>query len=160
MSAFAEQSLKLPKLVGDLVGPCLFAACMGIGRVIFSFLGDKVKIERVLLYFSAFTTLAYLVLALSKNSIASLVSGVLVGFGVSVMWPGSLSLGSKKKSGDATAMFAILALFGDLGCSFGPWATGMVADKSGLRDAFLFGSLFPFLMVIILIFLNRKKAKK
>lgn len=160
MSAFAEQSLGLPKLVGDLVGPCLFAACMGIGRVIFSFFGDKVKMERVLLCFSVFTTLCYLVLALGKNPAVNLVAGVLVGFGVSVMWPGSLSLGAKKFPSGATAMFAILALFGDLGCSFGPWATGIVADKSGLNSAFLFGTLFPLSMVIILIFLNRKKAEK
>ncbi len=160
MSAFAEQSLKLPKLVGDLVGPCLFAVCMGIGRVIFSLFGDKVKMERVLLYFSIFTTIAYLLLSLSKNPFVSLTAGVLVGFGVSVMWPGSLSFGAKKFPSGATAMFALLALFGDLGCSFGPWATGMVADKSGLNDAFLFGTVFPLSMVIILIFLNRKKAEK
>lgn len=160
MSAFAEQSLHLPKLVGDLVGPCLFAACMGIGRVIFSFFGDKVKMERVLLYFSILTTICYLVLALGKNPIVNLVAGVLVGFGVSVMWPGSLSLGAKKFPNGATAMFAFLALFGDVGCSFGPWVTGIVADKSGLNNAFLLGTLFPFSMVIILILLNRKKAKK
>ena len=160
MSAFAEQSLGLPKLVGDLVGPCLFAFSMGVGRVIFSFFGDKVKMEKVLLYFSIFTTLCYLVLALGKNPVVNLVAGVLVGFGVSVMWPGSLSLGAKKFPNGATAMFAILALFGDLGCSFGPWATGIVADNSGLNHAFLFGTLFPFSMIVILIILNRKKAEK
>ncbi len=160
MSAFTEQSLHLPKLVGDLLGPCLFAACMGIGRVVFSLFGDNVKMERVLLYFSIFTTIAYLILALSKNPVISLVFGVLVGFGVSVMWPGTLSFGAKKNYGGATTMFALLALFGDLGCSFGPWATGVVADKSGLNNAFLFGTLFPFSMVVILILLNRKKAKK
>lgn len=160
MSAFTEQSLHLPKLVGDLVGPCLFAVCMGMGRVVFSFFGDNVKMERVLLCFSIFTTIAYLILALSKNPAISLVFGVLVGFGVSVMWPGSLSFGAKKFPGGATTMFAFLALFGDLGCSFGPWATGIVADKSGLNNAFLFGTLFPFSMIVILTLLNRKKAEK
>lgn len=160
MSAFAEQSLHLDKLTGDLVGPCLFAVCMGIGRVVFSFFGDKVSMAKVLLIFSVFTTGAYLVLALSGNSVVSLVAGVTVGFGVSVMWPGSLSLSAKKFPMGATTMFALLAMFGDLGCSFGPWATGIVADQSGLNDAFLFGTVFPLSMVIILLFLNRKKAKQ
>lgn len=160
MSAFAEQSLHLPKFLGDLVGPCLFAAFMGIGRVIFSFIGDKIPMKRVLLVFAFFTVTAYLVLSLSKNPAVSLIAGVLVGLGVSVMWPGSLSLCASRFPNGATAMFAVLAMFGDLGCSFGPWMTGIVADAKGLNTAFLFATLFPLTMVIILIFMNRKKAEK
>ncbi|MBR2044465.1 MAG: MFS transporter [Clostridia bacterium] len=160
MSAFAEQSLKLSKLVGDLVGPCLFAACMGMGRIIFSFIGDKIPMKRVLFVFSVFTVCAYLVLSLSKIPAVSLAAGVLVGLGVSVMWPGSLSLSASHFPNGATAMFALLAMFGDFGCSFGPWMAGMVADSKGLNTAFLFATVFPFAMVIILIFLNRKKAKR
>ncbi len=158
MSAFAEQSLKLDKLMGDLVGPCLFAACMGIGRIVFSFFGDKVSMKRVLLIFSLITTVAYLVLSLSSNPIISMVAGVLVGFGVSVMWPGTLSMSAKTFPMGATTMFALLAMFGDVGCSFGPWTTGIVADSSNLNYGFLYATIFPLAMVIILLFLNRKKA--
>lgn len=160
MSAFAEQSLHLPKLVGDLVGPCLFSVCMGLGRVIFSFIGDKAPMKKVLLCFAVFTSIAYFILALSNNTVISLLAGVLVGFGVSVMWPGSLSLSSSKFPTGATAMFAVLAMFGDLGCSFGPWMTGIVADSYNLNIAFLAASIFPVLMVAILIFMNRKKVTK
>ncbi len=156
MSAFAEQSLNLPKMLGDLVGPCLFAVCMGIGRVIFSFIGDKIPMKRVLLAFSVFTVGAYLVLSLSKIPAVSLAAGVLVGLGVSVMWPGSLSLCSSHFPNGATAMFAILAMFGDLGCSFGPWMVGIVADNSDLNTAFLFATLFPVIMVFLLIFIAVK----
>ncbi len=160
MSAFAEQSLHLPKLLGDLVGPCLFSVCMGLGRVLFSFIGDKASMKRVLLYFAVFTSIAYLILALGENRVVSLLAGVLVGFGVSVMWPGTLSLCSSKFPTGASSMFAVLAMFGDFGCSFGPWMTGVVADSYNLNTAFLAVSVFPILMVIILIFMNRKKVKK
>ena len=30
-SLFAEKGLQVPKLVGDLMGPCLFAVLMGVG---------------------------------------------------------------------------------------------------------------------------------
>lgn len=159
MSAFAETSLNIPKFIGDLVGPCLFAAFMGIGRVLYSFIGDKVPMKKVLLCFSAFTVCAYLVLALSKNPVISLAAGVLVGLGVSVMWPGSLSLCASSFPGGATAMFAYLAMFGDLGCSFGPWLTGMVADAKGLNSAFLFATVFPLTMVILLIISKRERKE-
>ncbi len=160
MSAFAEQSLHLPKLLGDLVGPCLFSVCMGLGRVIFSFIGDKAQMKKVLLCFAVFTSIAYLILALSNNTVISLIAGVLVGFGVSVMWPGSLSLSASRFPTGATSMFAVLAMFGDLGCSFGPWMAGIVADNYNLNIAFLTAGIFPILMVVILIFMNRKKEIK
>lgn len=160
MSAFAEQSLHLPKLLGDLIGPCLFSVCMGLGRVLFSFIGDKASMKKVLLYFCTFTSIAYLILALSDNRAISLLAGVLVGFGVSVMWPGTLSLCSAKFPTGTTSMFAVLAMFGDFGCSFGPWVTGIVADSYNLSTAFLTVSVFPILMVVILIFMNRKRVKQ
>lgn len=160
MSVFAEQSLGFPKLVGDLVGPCLFAVCMGTGRVLFSFFGDKVSMKKVLMIFSFLTILFYLVMSLGKNQIVSLIAGAFVGLGVSVMWPGILSLCSARFPTGSTAMFALLAMFGDFGCSFGPWMTGMVADRYNLNTGFLIATAFPLLMFIILIFMNKNKEKK
>ena len=160
MSAFAEESLKMPKLLGDLFGTCLFAVLMGTGRILFSFIGDRVPMKMVLLFSSLFTSIAYLVLSLSQNPVISLLAGVLVGFGVSVMWPGGLSFCASYFPTGATAMFAILAMFGDFGCSFGPWLAGAVADKHSLNAGFLSVSVFPILMFIIMLFMNRKKAKK
>lgn len=160
MSAFAEQSLKMPKLLGDLVGPCLFAVCMGLGRVLFSFFGDKLSMKKVLLVFSFFTGISYLVLALSKSVGVSLFAGVFIGITVSVMWPGVLSFSAARFPMGATAMFGLLAMCGDLGCSFGPWLTGLVADSYDLNTGFLVVAVFPILMFIVMIFLNRKKEKK
>jgi len=44
-SLFAEKGLQVSKVVGDLLGPCLFAVFMGIGRTIYGKLGDHINIE-------------------------------------------------------------------------------------------------------------------
>ena len=160
ISAFAEQSLHLTKVVADLVGPCLFAVSMGIGRVGFSLIGDKVKMRNVLLFMSFFAAVFYIVLALSKNALICLIASSIIGVCVSVMWPGVLSYSSSKFPFGATAMFAFLAMFGDFGCSIGPWITGMIADVKDLSTAFLMGTVFPALMFTLMILLERKKEKK
>jgi fucose permease len=99
-------------------------------------------------------------MSLGKNQIVSLIAGAFVGLGVSVMWPGILSLCSARFPTGSTAMFALLAMFGDFGCSFGPWMTGMVADRYNLNTGFLIATAFPLLMFIILIFMNKNKEKK
>lgn len=160
ISAFAEQSLKLPKLLGDFVGPCLFAVCMGLGRVLFSFFGDRLSMKKVLLVFSFLSGVSYLILSLSKSAAVSLIAGVFIGFCVSVMWPGVLSFSASLFKTGATAMFGLLAMCGDLGCSFGPWVTGLVADRYNLNTGFLVACAFPILMFIVMIFMNRNKEKK
>ncbi|MBE6729271.1 MAG: MFS transporter [Ruminococcaceae bacterium] len=160
ISAFAEQSLKITKVTADLVGPCLFAVFMGIGRLLFSFFGDKIKMKKLLMVLSFFTAVFYIVLSLSENPVLSLVSSSLIGLCVSVMWPGVLSLSSSLFSFGTTVMFATLAMFGDIGCSVGPWITGIIADQKGLNTAFFYGSLFPVLMFILLVFLNRRSKAK
>lgn len=160
ISAFAEQSLHITKLLADLVGPCLFAVFMGIGRVVFSFIGDKISTQKVLLVMSFLGTIFYLVLALSESSVLSLTASALIGVCVSVMWPGVLSYSSFKFPHGATAMFALLAMFGDLGCSFGPWLTGIIADAKNLNVGFLVGTVFPALMFILIFVTDRKRVKK
>lgn len=160
ISAFAEQSLHITKFLADLVGPCLFAVCMGIGRIGFSFLGDKIKMQRVLLFMSFFAAVFYVVLALSRNSVLSLTASSIIGLCVSVMWPGVLSYASSKFSYSAASLFAFLAMFGDFGCSFGPWMTGLIADTNGLNFAFLIGTIFPTIMFILMILLKEKKGIK
>lgn len=160
ISAFAEQSLNITKLIADLVGPCLFAACMGIGRVGFSLLGDKVSIKKVLLIMSFFTAVFYIVLAMSKNAVLSLAAGGIIGICVSVMWPGVLSYSSLKFPHGTTAMFALLAMFGDFGCSAGPWLTGVIADTKNLNTGFLVGTIFPALMFLLILIIDRKRVKK
>ena len=59
-----------------------------------------------------------------------------------------------------TAMFVLMALGGDLGCSVGPWLTGIVADISNLNFGLLSGLIFPSAMIIGLFMLKSMLSKK
>lgn len=164
-STFAEKSLGVDKLTGDLLGPCLFAFLMASGRVVFGIVGDKIDIKKVLSLSAGLCVAAYLLSTLSKNPIASLVGCGLCGLSVATMWPGVFSFAAKIFPKGGTPLFAMLAVFGDFGCAFGPWLAGVVSD--GVRassiafDPLKFGLaiavIFPLTMIIAIAILSKKK---
>jgi Major Facilitator Superfamily. len=179
-SFFAEVGLGVPKLLGDILGPCLFAVCMGIGRVVYGFKGDKIDLRKALIACSIFATICYMVTVFVSNPIISLFGCAFCGFGASLMWPGMLSLTAKRCPTGGTALFAILALAGDAGCSIGPWLCGVVSDavissakgaemaqnmglkleQVGLKAGLLATSVFPLVMMIGVFIMKEKKVQK
>ena len=152
-SAFAEEGLGVTKTVGDLLGPCLFAAFMGASRVLFSKFGEKIKINSALMVGSAGCIAGYCLCAFSPVAWLGLAGCAVVGLSVGVMWPGTFSYASARLPKGGTAMFALLALAGDVGCSAGPSAVGALADVFGgnLRMGIAFGLAFPVLMFFVLL---------
>ncbi len=148
-SAFAESGLKVSKTVGDLLGPCMFAVLMGISRVAYATFSKKISLKKVMLGSAVLCLLSYLITALSPNAILSLFGCALCGLSVGVLWPGTFSLGAKEIPNGKTQMFAILALFGDLGCSAGPYSVGLVTNFLGneLSKGILFAGVFPILLI-------------
>ncbi len=161
-SAFAESALKVPKTVGDLFGPCLFAACMGVARLLFSLNSEKIKLQRYMVYSAALSVVAYLITALSGNPVVSLIGCGLVGFTVGILWPATYSLGSAKIPAGGTALFALMAFAGDLGCGFGPALVGAVSQAAGdnLKVGLAVAVIFPIATVTTLLIVNRKLAAK
>jgi len=179
-SLFAEIGLGVPKLIGDILGPCLFAACMGIGRVVYGFKGDKIDLRKALIACSVFATICYMVTVFVSVPIISLLGCAFCGFGASLLWPGMLSLTAKRCPTGGTALFAILALAGDAGCSVGPWLCGVVSDavissskgveiaqsyglkleQVGLKAGLLATSIFPLIMIIGVFVMKDKAAKR
>jgi len=159
-SLFAENGLGVTKVVGDLLGPCLFAINMGIGRTVYGIWGEKINIKKALLACSIMTTVCYLVTVFAEIPLLALFGCALCGFGVSLMWPGILAMSSAAFGKlSSPAMFAFLALAGDVGCSVGPWLTGQVSNaymgvnalansSDALRAGLLVTSLFPALMIV------------
>lgn len=136
-SYFAERGLGIPKVAGDLLGPCLFAVCMGLGRTLYGIFGAKLKLGRALTACAIICTAGYLLVSLVPSPAVSLAGCAMIGLGVSLMWPGTLSFASAAIPGGGTKLFSLLALSGDAGCSLGPWLTGIVSDcaaTSGLAD--------------------------
>lgn len=165
-SLFAETGLNVSKTMGDLLGPCLFAALMGLARLIYGILGSRLNIRMGLLYTSVLCVAAYLISVLSPWPVLSLIGCGLCGFSVGLMWPGVFSLGAKTYSAGGTAMFALLALAGDLGCGGGPGLVGMISGwlegsmdvMSALKSGLGVAIIFPIIMIIGIIAL--KKAAK
>ena len=125
-SYFAETGLGVTKAMGDILGPCLFAVFMGISRVLYGIIGDKLSISRAIAICSALGIICYLFAGLSKNPYIALLSCGICGFAVGIMWPGVYSIAGMMFKG-GTAMFGVLAVAGDIGCSVGPWLTGIIS---------------------------------
>ena len=144
-SLFAEQGLGLPKVWGDLAGPCLFAVLMGLGRIAYGLWGERIPLRPALLACGTLATACYLAAALARDPRVSLAGCALCGLAISLLWPGTFSLTARRFPLGGTAMFAILAMLGDAGAAVGPWLAGAVADLSGagLRAGLLVGSAFP-----------------
>lgn len=158
-STFAETSLHVSKLTGDLLGPCMFALLMASGRVAYGFVGDKINTAKVLTVSASFCVASYLVATLAPGSAAPLIGCALCGLSVATMWPGVFSLAAKLFPNGGTAMFAIFAMSGDFGCATGPWIAGLVSDAAKrsamemdpLKFGLLICAVFPFSMIILLI---------
>ena len=157
-SAFTEAALGFSKTVGDLVGPCLFAVTMGICRVLYGKYGPKMNLTRFMLGSGILCLCCYLLASLSSSPVLGLIGCVLCGFSVGIMWPGTISLTSPRLPRGGTALFAMLAMAGDLGGAFGPSLVGTITQQSGdqLRSGMLAGSVFPLLLIVILILMSRK----
>ncbi|MBR0303523.1 MAG: MFS transporter, partial [Clostridia bacterium] len=176
-SIFCERGLGVTKVVGDLLGPCLFAAFMGIGRTLYGIAGDGKKLLSSIRFCSALCIVCYLLTVFSGNAFLSLAGCAFCGLGVSLLWPGMISVTSASYPTGGPAMFALLALGGDIGCSVGPYLTGVVSDtvsnsarlsslaaergigvdELSLKAGILAGIVFPVLMLTGTLLLKKRK---
>ena len=128
-SMLAEKGLGVNKVVGDILGPCAFAFCMGIGRMVYGILGSKLPFAKSLLGCSILCVCGYLMITLFQNPVVALLGCSVCGIAVSLMWPGVLSLTSGEFPFGGAVLFSLLAICGDIGCSLGPWLTGFVSNN-------------------------------
>lgn len=149
-SAFAESGLGISKTMGDLLGPCLFSVLMGSSRVFYGKMSEKINLNSFLILSGVLCIGSYLLASLSPFPILSLVGCGLCGLSVGILWPGVFSLAAAEIPKGGTAMFALLALAGDLGCSGGPTTVGMLTGlfDGELKPALLFGIVFPMIMIV------------
>ena len=158
-SAYAEAALGLSKTIGDLAGPCMFAVAMGISRVIFGKYGERIDLMKFMASSGILCVICYFLTALSSNPILGLIGCIVCGFSVGIMWPGTISISSKEFPMGGTAMFALLAMAGDLGGSIEPGIVGRVTQSAGnnIQVGMGVGLVFPFILLIMLFILYTKK---
>ena len=159
-SAFAEKALGVSKTIGDLAGPCAFAFCMGTARAIYGKFAERIPLKAFMIGSSALCIGCYLLASLSGNALLGLVGCALCGFSVGIFWPGTFSIAPGVLPGGGTAMYALMALCGDLGCSGGPTLVGLVANGAGgeLRYGIIAALVFPVLMLLLTSALKEKKV--
>lgn len=157
-SAFTESALGVSKTVGDLAGPGLFAMFMGISRMLYGKFSEKLDLTKVMFICGAMCTGCYLLASLSASPVLGLIGCALCGLAVGIMWPGSISISSQKCPRGGTAMFAFLALAGDLGGMVSPAMVGSLAELAGgnLKTGLLAATVFPVVLVFGLLILNKK----
>ena len=157
-SAFTESALGVSKTIGDLAGPCLFAVFMGISRMLYGKMSGKLNLAKTMLLSGSLCVTCYLLASLSTFPVLGLIGCALCGFSVGIMWPGTISLSSQKCPKGGTAMFALLALAGDFGGTVSPAMVGGLSELAGgnLKIGLLAATIFPILLVVGLLVLNRR----
>lgn len=161
-SAFTESAMGVSKTVGDLAGPCLFAVLMGISRVFYGRMSEKLDLTKTMLVCGALCISCYLLASLSLSPIIGLAGCALCGISVGIMWPGTISISAQKCPMGGTAMFAFLALAGDLGGTVGPSMVGRFSGIAGgnLKIGLLFATIFPVVLIFVLFVLLSKRHSR
>ena len=160
-SAFAEAGLGVEKWIGDLLGPCLFAVCMGTTRVFYAANSHKIGLKKGIFISAGICVVSYLIAVFSHIPIISLLGCTLCGVGSGMLWPGTYSIATNRMPKGGVPMFGLLALAGDLGCLTGPYLTGMMSTAFGgnLKAGFLFSLIFP-ITLMVMVFILMKYFKK
>ena len=162
-SAFAESALGLSKSVGDIAGPCLFAVTMGISRTIYGKYGNKLDLMKFMIGSGCLCLVCYVTASTASIPMLGLLGCIMCGFSVGIMWPGAISICSAKIPSGGTAMFALLAMAGDMGGALGPWIVGNITQSAGdnMQKGMLAGCVFPIVLTLVLLIMkNSKKAKQ
>ena len=157
-SVFAEEGLGVSKTAGDLAGPMAFAALMGTARLVYGKYGDRMNLDRFMKYSCILCIASYLCISLAPVPVLGLAGCAVCGLSVGILWPATFSKASASMKGGGTALFALLALAGDLGCSAGPTLAGFISGEfhNSLKAGILGAIIFPVLMLCGVIFLHKK----
>lgn len=160
-STFAEKGLEISKTAGDLAGPMAFAVLMGASRAFYGKYGDRIQLDHFMIWSSILCILSYLGISLFPSPVLSLAACAVCGLSVGIMWPGSFSKAAAALPKGGTAMFALLALGGDLGCSGGPTVVGTVSSALGenLKMGILAAVVFPALLLTGILVCGRMKKE-
>ena len=161
-SAFAESALGVSKTLGDIAGPTGFAIAMALSRTLYGKFGEKADLTVFMAGSGVLCLFCYLLAGLSRNPMAGLIGCALCGFSVGIMWPGSISISSQIMPRGGTAMFAMLALGGDLGGTLGPSIVGNISQRFGndLRVGVLSAIGFPIVLVISVLIVRRMRRRQ
>ena len=177
-SMYIEISLyPIPKLIGDLLGPGLFAIGLGLGRLLYAFFGKGLDIRKFMIFGSLACFLLYLLAVFTPNPWLGVVALALVGFTVSLLLPGLLAQTGKAFNDLGTKVFLWLSTASKIGAAGGPalfgllagllgdslyhlsYSTGLEPRALGLRTALLICAIFPLISFVVQLMLKKHTGK-
>ncbi len=93
---------------------------------------------------------SYLMIAFIPVPALGILGCAVCGLSVGIMWPGTFSMAAASVKRGGTALFALLALAGDVGCSSGPTYVGMISGalNDNLKLGIFAALIFPVLMIM------------
>lgn len=153
-SYFAEIGLKVDKTTGDIMGPVFFCFMMGITRLLYGKKGEVIDLEKFIVYSCILCIISYCLAGFSPYPIIGLIGCGLCGLSVGILWPGMFSIAAKNCKEGGTAIFALLALAGDIGCVTGPQMVNIIYNifpQYGIKLGFLAACIFPLIMIIFMV---------
>ena len=159
-SSFAESALNLSKTAGDLLGVCAFAVLMGTARAFYGKYSEQIPLKKMMIFSAVLCICCYCLASFIASPVLGLLGCAVCGFSVGIFWPGTFSMAASALPGGGTAMYALMALAGDLGCSSGPTVVGLVADSFGgnLKKGIAAAMVFPIVMLVGISLMKYKKA--
>ena len=159
-SSFAESALNLSKTAGDLLGVCAFAVLMGTSRAFYGKYSEQIPLKKMMIFSAVLCICCYCLASFTASPMLGLLGCAVCGFSVGIFWPGTFSMAASALPGGGTAMYALMALAGDLGCSSGPTVVGLVADGFGgnLKKGIAAAMVFPIVMLSGIFLMKYKKA--
>ena len=156
-SSFLEIAVGLPKVAGDIAGVSMFAFMMGLGRTLYGAASQRISIYRAMTAGAILCGVCYIIAGLAVHPVLSVLACALCGLGVSVMWPGCVAIAAETYPLAGTTMFALISGAGNAGSSLGPWAVGILADRTagGLRTGLLIAAVFAIGMLFCVLYLQK-----
>ncbi len=174
VSGYAEQSLSVPKMIGDVFGVALFGFMLGIGRTLYAKFGKN--LFRTLVAGFAGATICYLVACFSGQPYLGLLGCAFTGFCTSMLWPGTLVVASDKFPHSGVFIYAVMAAGGDMGASVVPQLVGLVTDNAianptvislastlaytpeqlGMRVGMVVSTIFPLIGIFVALALAKQ----
>jgi len=161
-SYFAEIGLNVDKTMGDLLGPCFFCILMGLVRTYFGKSEGKMNLHRFIKVSCILCIISYLIAVFAPHPVLGLMGCGLCGLSIAIFWPGTFSIASQTCKAGGTAMFALLALAGDVGCAAGPQVVSVVSKflpQYGLKAGLLCAIVFPITLLVALLLLEKVTKK-
>lgn len=132
-SSYLEKGLGLSKTVGDVGGMCLFAAMLGLGRILYAKKEARFNLNNLMIFGSFACVICYIIVAAAPYAWMVLAAFGLIGFFSCMLWTGTLIVAADRLPNTGAVIFALLAGGGDLGTAIIGQAVGWMSDTFAAR---------------------------